>query len=274
MKRIFIATLVLFACISLSAKQITVMSYNMRYGEAKDGANSWENRKPATPAMLNDCAPDVFGVQECLPFQAEWILSQCPQYDGYGLGRNDGVKGERTEIFWKKDIFEVVDKGTFWLSTTPDVPSKGWDATHTRTATWVLLKYKKGGKCFYFVNTHLDHRGRVAMKEGLNLIYKWICEHNTAKLPVVLTGDFNMADNDAIILDFNGKMNNSRITTKKLINDVSTYHGYKDSKSRYVIDYIYYDNFKKCTEHQVVTKSYLGIPYTSDHNPIMSVLQF
>lgn len=259
---------------SLSGRQITVMSYNMRYGKAKDGKYSWENRKPSTVLMLDKCCPDVFGVQECLPFQADWILHNCPQYDGYGLGRNDGVNGERTEVFWKKDMFDLMDKGTFWLSETPDVPSMGWDAHCSRTATWVLLQYKKDGRRFYFVNTHLDHRGETAMREGLELIYRWISTHNTEKLSVVLTGDFNMRDDNPVILEFDGRMQNSRITARKLVNDVCTYHGYGTVKDRYVIDYIYYDNFSGCRKHEVHTASYMDIPFVSDHYPIISVLVF
>ena len=59
-----------------------------------------------------------------------------------------------------------------------------------RTATWALLKDKKTMEKFYYVNTHLDHVGRVARKEGLNLILEKIQKINPDNFPLILTGDF------------------------------------------------------------------------------------
>lgn len=82
----------LFPSCSTPDDSITVMSYNIRMGIANDGDNSWENRKPATPAMLADCAPDVFGVQEAFDFQLEYIGKARPEYKYVGVGRDDGMK--------------------------------------------------------------------------------------------------------------------------------------------------------------------------------------
>lgn len=62
-------------------------------------------------------------------------------------------------VIYNHEIMEFRDGGTWWLSQTPDVPSVGWDAKYPRTATWVLLRDTRNGKDFYFVNTHLDHKG-------------------------------------------------------------------------------------------------------------------
>lgn len=256
-----------------AVNEILVMSYNIRFGKAKDGANHWDKRKAATLAMLRDCSPDVFGVQECLPFQAKYILEQCPEYDGYGIGREDGVKGERTEIFWKKDKFNLLDKGTFWLSDTPDVPSVGWDGRHSRTATWVLLECK-GGRRFYFVNTHLDHIGKIAPVKGLELIRAKIKEMNKAGLPVVLTGDFNLKDGNATIIGFNKVMHNTRLTAKKKKDDKGSFHAFGKCQSRNVIDYIYYDGWSKCKSFETIDRQYEDVQYISDHYPIAAILKF
>lgn len=254
-------------------ERLTVMSYNIRYGKAKDGDNHWDKRKPATPAMLRDCSPDVFGTQECLPFQAEYILEQCPEYDGYGIGREDGVKGERTEIFWKKDKYEALDKGTFWLSDTPETPSIGWDGRHSRTATWVLLESRRSGKRFFFINTHLDHIGKVAPVKGLKLIQERIGAMNTCNLPVILTGDFNLNDNNSTIIEFNGVMSNARLTAKRSKDDKGSFHNYGKQKTRKVIDYIYYSGDVKCRTFETVDRQYADIEYISDHYPVMAKMR-
>jgi len=275
MRKIALVLAFVLPAFALAASdKLTVMSYNMRYGKANDGDNSWSVRCIATPPMIEDCSPDVFGVQECYPFQAYYILENCPQYDGYGIGREDGENGERTQIFWRKDKFTVLDKGTFWLSETPDIPSKGWDAKCSRTATWALMENMKTHRKFFFVNTHLDHVGKVAAVEGLNLIYERINAMNPSEYPMVLTGDFNLADTSRTILDFNSRMTNSRIVAKKLINDVGTFHNFGKRNDHFVIDYIYYNGLSRCISFETVTESYLDIPFVSDHYPIVAVLKF
>jgi endonuclease/exonuclease/phosphatase family metal-dependent hydrolase len=252
---------------------ISVMSYNMRYGTAKDGDHHWNNRKIATPAMLKAQSPDLIGVQECFDFQAEFILNECPEYEGYGIGREVGFTGERTEIFWKKDKFELLDKGTFWLSETPSEPSKGWNAKNTRTATWVILKLKRGGKELLFVNTHLDHISGLAREKGLALIEERI-DSLAGGRPVILTGDFNIPDDNQVILDLNERMTNARLSAKRKGPDVSTFTAFGKRKDRYVIDYIYYQGFRRCRRFSVIDKSYKNIPYISDHYPIIATLKF
>ena len=68
---------------------------------------------------------------------------------------------------------------------------------------------------FYYVNTHLDHVGRVARKEGLNLILEKIQKINPDNLPLILTGDFNMEHTDSSIQKLNEKMIDARTSAKK-----------------------------------------------------------
>ena len=139
---------------------LKVMSYNIRMGVANDGTNSWDYRYPATAMMLKDQMPDVFGVQEAFNFQIKFIEENFTDYDSFGVGRDNGKsEGEFMSIFWNKKTVKMIKGGTFWLSETPEKPSMGWDAACKRTATWALMKDKNTGKLFYFVNTHLDHRG-------------------------------------------------------------------------------------------------------------------
>lgn len=260
------------SCQKESKETIKVMSYNIRLGVANDGENSWENRKEATPAMLNDKDPLVFGVQEAYKFQVDYILEQCPRYASVGVGRTDGIEsGEHMSIFYNQEKVELENWGTYWLSETPDVPSKGWDAACFRTATWALLKIKETGREFFFVNTHLDHVGVEARMKGLALIVNNIADMNPDGIPMVLTGDFNVKADDPTLVELDKVMLSARVTAKD--SDESTsFNGW--GRSSQAIDYIYYSAFSGCDDFKVVNETYAEKPYISDHYPVIATLVF
>lgn len=267
--------------------QIKVMSYNIRQSGINDGKNAWENRKPATRAMIYDILPDVFGVQEALKDQVEYIAENCPCYKYEGVGRDDGKsKGEHMAIFYNTETMKLTDWGTFWLSETPDEPSIGWDAACKRTATWAVLQEKSSGRKIFFVNTHLDHKGDYARKQGIILLRSKIEELNKGKLPVVLTGDFNMLPDNPNILEISAYMKNARTSAKKA-DKIGSFSGYGE-KGKYVtgkpelgdkkvkyptpIDYIFYTGYKTCKEFRVIRTKYAGKEYISDHYPVIAIL--
>ena len=253
---------------------LKVMSYNVRLGVGKDGTNSWQFRAPLTLEMLEDQTPDIFGVQEALSYQVDFIKEFTDDYECVGVGREDGKKeGEHMSIFWNKKTMKLLKWGTFWLSETPDKPSMGWDAACYRTATWALMKDKKTGKKFYFVNTHLDHVGKEAQKNGLALIVDKIAEINPEGLPMVLTGDFNVKPNDPSLKDLDARMKCTRKVAAKTDNH-HTYNGWGKASKDSVIDYIYFSGFSACSEYQTITKKYSGRTFVSDHYPITARLIF
>jgi endonuclease/exonuclease/phosphatase family metal-dependent hydrolase len=277
-KRIFILAAALLMSLPLlqakgdeGSENLKVMSYNIRLGSGKDGTNSWALRYTATEEMLKDQKPDVFGVQEALDYQVHYIEDMCG-YESVGVGREDGKKeGEHMSIFWNKKTVSMLKWGTFWLSETPQKPSKGWDAACFRTATWALMKDKKTGKKFYFVNTHLDHEGKEAQKNGLKLIVEKIAEMNPEGLPMVLTGDFNIEPSNPALADLDARMQSTRKIAQKT-DDLTTYNGW--GKSSKMIDYIYVSGFSSCPEYQTVTKRYADRKFISDHYPICATLIF
>lgn len=253
---------------------LKVMSYNIRMGTAKDGTNSWEYRYPATAMMIQDQKPDVFGVQEAFDFQIRFIEDNFTDYDCVGVGRDNGKsEGEHMSIFWNKKTVKMIKWGTFWLSETPEKPSKGWDAACKRTATWALMKDKNTGKMFYFVNTHLDHRGSEARRQGLNLIVSIIDEINQKGYPMVLTGDFNMKPDDATLTGLEQRMQSARKIAPKTDNH-ATLNLWGKGKADMVIDYIYVSGFSACPEYHTITEKYGAWKYVSDHYPIYAKLIF
>lgn len=275
---IIISALLLLVSYSVQAgndknsEGIKVMSYNIRHGEGDDGTNSWRYRYPATIEMLKDQMPDVFGVQEALVYQIEFLEENMREYKCVGVGRDNGKKkGEFMSIFWNKKTVSMIKWGTFWLSDTPKKPSVGWDAACYRTATWALMKDKKTGKMFYFVNTHLDHVGKEARRKGLQLIVDKIGEINPDNHPMVLTGDFNITPDNSALKDLDSIMKSARKEAAKTDN-IGTFNNWgKDSK---VIDYIYYSGFTSCPVFETVTKRYAERKFVSDHFPVTAVLIF
>ena len=274
-KKIFMLAAAMIMSLPLLQAQesegLKVMSYNIRLGSAQDGTNSWALRYTATGKMLEDQKPDVFGVQEALEYQVRYIEEMCG-YESVGVGRENGKKeGEHMSIFWNKKTVSMLKWGTFWLSDTPEKPSKGWDAECFRTATWALMKDKKTGKKFYFVNTHLDHKGTEAQKNGLKLIVDRIAEINPDGLPMILTGDFNIEPKNPALKDLDARMQSARNIAEKT-DDHATYNGW--GKSSTMIDYIYVSGFSSCPEYQTVTKRYEDRKFISDHYPIFARLIF
>lgn len=251
---------------------LSVISYNIRLGTGNDGTNSWQYRCPATILMLRDQKPDIFGLQEALDFQVQFVAENMLDYKNVGVGREDGKhEGEHMSIFYNKKTVSLLKWGTFWLSETPDEPSMGWDAACYRTATWALMKHKKTGRKFYYVNTHLDHVGKVAQKEGLALIVNKIREINPDNLPMVLTGDFNVESDDPVLDDLNKIMRNARRTAERT-DSLNSYNGW--GRSDKIIDYIYYSGFSSCPKFETIQKKYADRPFISDHYPIKAVLIF
>lgn len=176
------------------ANDVRVMSYNIRYGTANDGENHWDRRKEFLVETIKAFAPDLLGTQETLGFQRDYLAEHLPGYDALGVGRDDGKeKGEMTALYFKRDRFEKLDGGHFWLSETPDIAgSKSWDAALTRMVSWVRLRDRRQprAKPLMFFNTHFDHRGQQARIESARLLRRRIAE--AAKTcRVIVTGDFN-----------------------------------------------------------------------------------
>lgn len=255
-----------------SRDEVKVISYNIRFANKKDGDNVWQNRAKASPAMIRDYAPDVFGVQEALAVQLEYLDDKLPHYSFVGVGREDGKKkGETMAIFYNTRKVRLLDWGTYWLSETPDKPSRGWDADCKRTATWTLMEMKDSGRKFFYVNTHLDHRGDVAQQKGLELIVEHIAAMNPEELPMILTGDFNVTPEDPVLGGLNTRMLDARKTALKT-DSRATFNAW--GKSASIIDYIYYSGFTECAEYETIVRQYKGVLYISDHYPIVSRLVF
>jgi endonuclease/exonuclease/phosphatase family metal-dependent hydrolase len=207
-----ICCLLLTACTG-NPLPLNVMTFNIRYDNPDDSLNNWQYRKDVAADMIKAYDIDLLGTQEVLFNQLNDLKARLPQYAAIGVGRADGKEdGEYCTIFYKKARFTEEESGTFWLSETPELAgSKGWDGACERIATWAILKEQSSGKRLFFINTHLDHIGKTARREGVKLLLERAkqlavgslqsavdtahCQLRLATanlpLPVIVTGDFN-----------------------------------------------------------------------------------
>ncbi len=180
---------------STESARFDVMSFNIRYGDAADGPDRWELRRDGVVDRVKAPQPMVFGVQEALGYQVEFIAERFPDYEWVGVGRDDGkMKGELSAIFVRKGLRVVDRSGTRWISPTPEVAgSLGGDATLPRVFTWVVVRVE--GKEILVINTHWDHRSESARLLGAEQISAFADNHSGMR--TVLMGDFNCELNSA-----------------------------------------------------------------------------
>ncbi len=194
-KTLFTIILLSLSICFINAQDLIVGSYNVRNdnrGDAEKG-NGWNRRYPvmAQQILFNDF--DIFGAQEVKHNQIEDLLRELPGYSYVGVGRDDGkTAGEYAPVFYKKDRFELIKTGDFWLAEQTDFPNKGWDAALPRICSWGYFKDKKKKKKIWFFNLHMDHVGVEARKQSARLVLEKIKEMCGKKDAVILTGDFNV----------------------------------------------------------------------------------
>ncbi|MBL8889120.1 MAG: endonuclease/exonuclease/phosphatase family protein [Planctomycetaceae bacterium] len=178
-------------------RELRVMSFNIRFGTANDGDNHWNQRREFLVETIRAFQPDLLGTQETLAFQRDYLAEQLVDYDHLGVGRDDGKeRGEMMAIYWKRDCFEKLDSGHFWLSESPEVvASKSWDTSLPRMVTWVKLRDRRRTDAVPLVwfNTHFDHRGEQARLESAKLLRKKILAA-AADSRIIVTGDFNAGE--------------------------------------------------------------------------------
>ncbi len=249
---------------------LNVLSYNVRYGTAKDGENNWEHRRELLTGVLRKQAPDLFGTQECLDFQAEYIAAQLPEYRWLGIGREKDGQGEMTAIFYRKADFVPVETGHFWLSAQPSVPgSKSWDSSLPRIASWALFHHPGTGRFVRFVNTHFDHKGAQAREESARLLVRKFAEWGES-VPIVLTGDFNANAEDSApwkTLNESG-LGDARLSAQKVEGPVTTWCGFETPKADGArIDWIFAPRGWTVLSYQCLDFNQDG-RYPSDHLPV------
>lgn len=258
---------------------LKVMSFNIRYANEGDGEHAWKYRKERVANLIQFYDVDLLGMQEALYEQVQYLEEQLSDFAWYGVGRDDGkLAGEFSPIFYRKEAFDLLDKGTFWLSETPEKPSKGWDAAIVRLVTWVKLKDKNSGQDFYYFNTHFDHRGEKAREESAKLILKKVQEI-AGDLPVIITGDFNSTPDskpyETLTQANSGLRDAMEVSQLPHYGALQSFSGFEVTPEMPGgrIDYVFVNEKVEVLKHGILTDARSGA-YASDHLPVLAEVRF
>lgn len=247
-----------------------VMSFNILCG-GRPKSRFWTKRKRMVRDTIKKYSPDTFGLQEAHYRWMRYLYRGLKNtYDYVGVGRDDGKrKGEFSPVFYKKDKYEVVEKGNFWLSETPEKPGKGWDAACIRICSYAVLRDKATGEKIAHFNTHLDHIGDVARSEGAKLIAE---RADVFKgVPTIVTGDFNVNPESGAYKTIIAQGFTDARTLDENANDVKTYNGF-DENTPEMIDFVFIKNGFKVKLCNTITDK-VGDRFISDHYPVLAELE-
>ena len=275
--------ILMFLLLSMSEKtdvQFKTITFNIRYGTADDGKNSWPHRKDLVFDFINKQGADFIGLQEAMLFQIEEIINHCPDYNYIGRTRQpDGKEGEACPILYRPDRWELLSHETKWLSETPDVPgSQSWDAAFPRIFTRALFKNKASGHEVVIYNTHYDHASSKARYNSSRTLISDIHENFPDK-DIVILGDFNATPEQEPITYL---LTNKKISVWDAFNKSKTEN--KDKENTYYgwgehipekgkrIDYIFYAGSLSPLTCYVSDYNKNG-QYPSDHLPVVAIFE-
>ena len=259
-----------------SQESLKVMTFNVRYDEGPFHKGEplptfWINRKQMQVEVIKMNEPDVIGMQEPFLHQVKYFAEQLPDYSWIGVGRGDGKeKDEFNPVFYNKNKLKLLDWGTFWLSETPEIPSRSWDAGYNRICTWALFENKSSKKQFYVFNTHFDSQGDKARIKSAILVSeksKSLAGHK----PVFVLGDFNFkAKSKPYNEMINHELSDSKIIVKnEPLGPNGTFNGFRYGAAyENRIDFIFVNQKVRVKTYEVINYSENGL-YPSDHFPVI-----
>lgn len=259
---------------------IRVASYNIRVDAKMDleTGNSWEKRKEPLAGVILNHDFDIVGTQEGSFRQMDELMLLLPGYDfvGYPYAGSEG-KSHTASIIFKKDRFEILEKGVFWYSETPDEESLGWDADDTRICTWVKAEHTLNGQVFYFFTSHFYWKYRFAKENSGKVFVRKMKEIVKEDLPVISTGDFNSEPSTPQVNDMLDVLQDAFVITESSpvgpeYTNLGGGNFQGDPKNR--IDYIFVNEKIKILTYSVLTDTYGDNRYPSDHFPVVCDVLF
>jgi endonuclease/exonuclease/phosphatase family metal-dependent hydrolase len=275
MSRLAFSALFTFLAVTAHAREpvtLRLMTYNIRLDLASDGMNSWPHRRNWVVAQVQWLHPDLFGMQEVVPGQKADLVAALPGYKLIGGGRDDGEKGEAVPIGFDPKRFDLLDSGLYWLSPTPAVPSKGWDAAFNRIVTWLRLRVHGTGQQVLAVNTHWDHIGTVARLESARQMARWIAANRKPCERVIVFGDFNTGlDTEPLqLFTTSAKLHDARDLSKTPpFGPAATFNDFKNPPTdTRTIDHFLIDDGIEVERYMVLSQIIDG-RWPSDHFPLL-----
>ncbi|MFH1196749.1 MAG: endonuclease/exonuclease/phosphatase family protein [bacterium] len=271
-----------------TTSELKIMTFNIRYGTADDGENSWQFRYKNVFEVIKKYEPDILGLQEALKFQIDEIKAALPEYEHIGFGRDDGKEaGEYSAILYKRNKFSVDTSSTFWFSDTPDLPgSKHWGNNITRICTWADFLCINDSSKISFYNVHLDHESQLARINSTKMLMKKLASR-IKFTPTIITGDFNATENSDELKEMRFRYLHSddkgntddkfylkdcfRMLHSRL-DSIGTFQSFTGNPNGDRIDYIFVSNKFDIIESNIVRDSFEG-RYPSDHFPVTAMVK-
>ena len=250
---------------------LKVMSFNIRYGTADDGENSWPLRNDAVIEFLGTSGYDIIGLQEVLFEQLQEIHRALPHFHWVGVGRDDGeTQGEYSAILFDSRRLTVNSSDTFWFSKTPAVvASTSWGNELTRVCTHGT--FEVGGHAFDFYNLHIDHESAISRLKSIELLLQRIHAKGSSN-PVIVTGDFNEGeDGPAVELMERAGFDETYRAMNPEGPEQATYHGWKGTIHGEKIDFIFVKGVREVLDAAIVRENPFR-KYLSDHYPVVATL--
>jgi len=248
--------------------ELVLMTFNIRYGTADDGPNSWPNRRELVASLIDEHAPDVLAVQEGLAFQLAELETGLEGYRKLGQHRDGGVEGEFSGLYVHENRVELRRWGELWLSPTPDsVGSRGWDAALPRMAVWAEVKRKEGGVPVRVYGTHFDHHGEEARLRSAQLI----AEHAEGGPPTVVMGDLNAPEGSAPLKVLSDLGYRSAYSLLHSESEIGTFNGFRDPRGGGRIDHILLGPGLEVRASEILDDRPKG-RWPSDHYPVIAVV--
>lgn len=257
--------LIVLLILGAEAHSMNIATYNLRNANSGDSinGNGWGQRYPHIVELIKFHGFDIFGTQEGKYHQLQDLKKALPGYDYIGVGRDDGkTEGEHSAIFYDTDKFALIDNGDFWLSTDTGRPNLGWDAACIRICTWGKFREKSSGFTFVYFNLHMDHVGVTARAESAKLILDRV-RNFPEKYPVVLSGDFNVDQNNESykLIQNSGVMRDAYTMAEFVYAPNGTFNEfYPNSYTDERIDHIFLSPEFQVKKYGILTDTYRTVP--------------
>ena len=251
----------------------SVMTFNLRFGLAKDGPNAWKHRKKLIPGLFQAYPVDFIGCQEVNDFQADDLAAILGDYRLIGRRKPAPTFWQNNIIFFRKD-WQLQNTEHFYLSEMPDIPSRSHNSRWPRQCT--IGTFQRMSRKVTCINTHFDFSASVQTFSAKLIMQRLI--QRPDPVPAVLMGDFNApfdSPHHRIFVNEGAARQDLGISFYNVFDDppCGTHHGFSGKPGPDCIDWILHTD-GITPEHAVVVRDHVQGAYYSDHFPVVASFFF
>lgn len=246
----------------MSTLPFRFLSQNILFKDI-EGGNTVNDRQPRFKALMQEYCPDVLAVQEHSSGWESHIYNDFG--DIYSRYATQGLA-----FYFRKDRYEILDKGGFYLSPTPYVISQFEGDSGPRSCIWAIVKDKFTDVTTLYINCHPDWNNDTQRALQVDVIFEVMGE-KMAEYPTILCGDFNTQPDGPvyprIVQEFKDTYKEAEVNLSEID---YTCHSFGESSK--FIDYTFYNHTFKPTHYRIINDMYNG--HVSDHYGIFTDFAF